>query len=246
MTEENMTAEKMPEEKISDEKISEKNFLEEKGRIRIKGIGRAAKTPDLVVLSLTLTAQNKEYSAAVKIGSQQLEMLRESIVAAGFKAGDLKTVNFGVRSVYEDEEYKEGKSTRYRQIFIGFECRHDLKLTFDFDNAKLNKAVDTIASCLSQPKISIAFTIKDIDAFNDEILKSAAKDARRKAKILCSASKVKLGKLLDINYSWKANEVCNSIDLDMRLGCAPEVDFDFQPEDIKASDTVEFIWEIES
>ena len=228
--------------------LIEENTKGEKGTIHIKGVGHAEQAPDQVVLSLTLTAQNKEYSAAMKIGSQQIEMLRESIVSAGFKAGDLKTINFNVRSVYENEEYKDGNVKRYRQVFIGFECRHDLKLTFDFTNDKLNKAIDTIANCLSQPKISIAFTIKDMDAFNDEILKAAARDARRKAKILCSASKVKLGRLLDINYSWSELTVQREQILCAEHATAPEAksSFDFQPEEIKASDTVEFLWEIES
>ncbi len=219
---------------------------EEKGTIHIKGIGHAEQAPDQVVLSLTLTAQNKEYSAALKIGSQQIEMLREAIISAGFKGDDLKTTNFNVRAIYENEEYKDGKSTRYRQVFSAFECRHDLKLVFDFNNKKLNKAIDTIAACLSQPKISIAFTIKDTDAFNDEILKSAARDARRKAEILCAASNVKLGRLVNINYSWSEIEIRQE-----EILCAKyepteqENSFDFQPEEIKAADTVEFLWEIE-
>lgn len=223
-------------------------MTEEKGTIHIKGIGHAEQVPDQVVLSLTLSAQNKEYSAALKIGSQQIEMLREAIISAGFKGNDLKTVNFDVRAIYENEEYKDGKATRYCQVFSAFECRHDLKLIFDFDNKKLNKAVDTIASCLSQPKISIAFTIKDTDAFNDEILKSAAHDARRKAEILCAASNVKLGKLVDINYSWSEIAIRREQVLCAEYAPAPEqkTSFNFQPEEIKASDTVEFLWEIES
>ena len=236
-------AEEIISEEISKEEIIGKG---EKGTIHIKGVGYAEQSPDLVILSLTLTAQNKEYSAAMKIGTQQIDMLREAIVDAGFKADDLKTVNFNVRSIYEDEEYKDGKITRNRQVLVGFECRHDLKITFDFDNKKLNKAIDTIASCLSQPKISIAFTIKDTDAFNDEILKSAAKDARRKAKILCAASKVKLGRLVDINYSCNESAVIRQ---EMPLCASYEASranaFNFQPEEIKASDTVEFLWEIE-
>ena len=244
----------MPEEitteEITVENTPEKNTTEVKregkGRIHIRGTGYAEQAPDQVILSLTLTAQNKEYSAAMKIGSQQLEMLREAIVGAGFKADNLKTVNFNVNSIYADEEYKDGKTTRYRKVFVAFECRHDLKLTFDFDNKKLNKAVDTIAACLSQPKISIAFTIKDMDAFNDEILRSAARDARRKARILCSASKVKLGKLLDINYSWNELTVRHEQVLCAECRTAEKAAFDFQPEELKASDTVDFLWEIES
>ena len=213
-------------------------------RIHIRGIGQAAQVPDLVVVSLTLTAQNKEYSAAMTIAAQQVEMLRESIVEAGFKADELKTTNFNVRSIYESEDGRESTSKRSRQIFIGFECRHDLKLTFDLDNAKLNRAVDTIASCLSQPKISVAFTIKNTDALNDKLLKAAAKDAKRKAKILCTASGVKLGKLLDINYSWdefRAREtiVCGE------YAAVDKNSFDFQPEELIAAESVDFLWEIE-
>ena len=219
-------------------------MTEEKRTIHIKGTGHAAQIPDTVVLSLTLTAQNKEYSAAMKIGSQQIEMLRESIVSAGFKPKDLKTTNFDVRSIYENEELKDGNSKRYRQIFVGFECRHDLKLTFDLDNDKLNRALDTIAASLSQPKISIAFTVKDPNALTDKILRDAAKDARRKAKALCTASGVKLGKLLDINYSWDTSRVQETI---VCGECAPVAKntFDLQPEELVVSDSVDFLWEIE-
>ena len=221
-------------------------MMEEKRTIHIRGTGHAAQIPDQVVLSLTLTAQNKEYSAAVKIGSQQVEMLREAIVEADFKANDLKTINFDVRSIYEDEEYKDGNSKRYRKVFIGFECRHDLRLTFDFDNDKLNAAVDTIAASLSQPKISITFTIKDVDAFSDKILKSSARDAKRKAKILCAALGVNLGKLLEVHYSWNEINIRHEVVPALPLMAPSEKNsFDFQPDEIKASDTVDFLWEIE-
>ena len=222
-------------------------MTEEFRRIRIKGIGQAEQAPDLIVLTLTLTAQNVEYAAAVKIGSQQLEMLREAIVEAGFKADDLKTTNFDVRAVYEDEERREGNSKRYRQVLVGFECRHDLKLEFAFNNDKLNAAIDTIAKCLSEPKISIAFTLKDTDAFVEKILKSAARDAKRKAKALCAASGVKLGKLIDIDYSRDEVIVRHELAIPPQavLGCSTDKSFDFQPDDVRASDTVEFLWEIE-
>ena len=69
-------------------------MTEDKRTIHIRGTGHAAQTPDTVVLSLTLTAQNKEYSAAMKIGSQQVEMLRESIVEAGFDGTGRYAVRF--------------------------------------------------------------------------------------------------------------------------------------------------------
>jgi len=219
-------------------------MTDEMRRIHITGIGHAAQIPDTVVLSLTLTASNAEYSAAMKISAQQIEMLREAIVEAGFAGDDLKTTNFNVLTIYEDEEYREGNTKRSRQVFGGFECRHDLTLTFDFDNDKLNRALDIIANCLATPKISVAFTIKDTAALNDKLLESAAKDALRKAKILCAASGVKLGKLIDINYSHDAYNADNTIVLG---ACAPveQNAFDLAPEEIIATETVNFLWEIE-
>lgn len=220
--------------------------MSDKRTIHIKGIGHAAQVPDTVVLSLSLTARNKEYSAALTIGSQQVEMLREAIVEAGFKSKDLKTVNFDVRTIYEDEEYREGSSKRYRQQFVGFECQHDLQMTFALNNDKLNAVVDKIAACLSEPKISIAFTIKDTDAFIDKLLKSAARDAKLKAKTLCTTAGVKLGNLIDIDYSH--DDIARQevrFDNQAVLGCSTDTAFDFKPEEVHASDTVDFIWEIE-
>ena len=210
-------------------------------RIHVTGRGHAVKSPDFVVLSLTLNALNKEYSDAVKVAAQQVEMLRESLVEAGFRADDLKTNNFYVEAQYENEEFRDGNAKRYRDVFVGFDCRHDLTLSFDFDGDKLDAALSAAANCLSQPRISVAFTLKDKSALSDEILKSAAKDARRKAEILCAASGVKLGKLVEINYAPNDFQMMRTIS----AGASEDATFNFRPEELTASDTAEFFWEIE-
>ena len=221
---------------------------EEKRTIHIKGTGQVTQAPDTVVLSLRLTSNNPEYSATMKIGSQQIELLREAIIEAGFEADDLKTTNFNVRAVYEDEEVRDGNSKHYRQNFVGFECVHDLKLMFDMSNYKLHSAIDAIAKCLSEPKISIAFAVSDTDALIDKILKAAARDAKRKAKVLCTAAGVKLGNLIRIDYPCDESDSRCKIRANeqMVLGVSTddEINFDFEPEDIIATDSANFIWEI--
>ena len=221
--------------------------MQDKRTIHIKGVGHAAQVPDTVVLTMTLTARNAEYSAAMKIGSQQIEMLREAIGDVGFDSDDLKTTNFDVQAIYEDEEIREGSSKRYRQILSGFECRHDLKLTFDFDDDKLNAAVDTIANCLSEPRISVAFTVKDTNSFTDKILADAARDALRKAKIFCAAANVKLGKLISVNYPCEDVDVRREVCFKNQavLGVSTDTAFDFRPDDVTATDSADFVWEIE-
>ena len=70
--------------------------------IHIKGTGTASATPDYIVITLELTAHHMEYAKAMRVGAQQVEMLREAVKEAGFSAEDLKSTNFDVDTEYED------------------------------------------------------------------------------------------------------------------------------------------------
>ena len=212
--------------------------------IHIKGTGTASATPDYIVITLELKAHHMEYANAMRVGAQQVEMLREAVKEAGFSAEDLKTTNFDVDTEYENEEYKEDGRTRYHRIFMGYDCKHSLKLSFDFDNERLEKAMTAIGDCLSKPEVSIAFTLKDKQALRDQILESAAQDAHRKAEILCKSSGVALGELLRIEYSWDEAHISHYFDMKMQCCEAAAPSYDFHPEEIEAGDTVDFYWEI--
>lgn len=212
--------------------------------IHIKGTGTASATPDYIVITLELKAHHMEYANAMRVGAQQVEMLREAVKEAGFSAEDLKTTNFDVDTEYENEEYKEDGRTRYHRIFMGYDCKHSLKLSFDFDNERLEKAMTAIGDCLSKPEVSIAFTLKDKQALRDQILESAAQDAHRKAEILCKASGVALGELLRIEYSWDEAHISHYFDMKIQCCEVGAPSYDFHPDDIEAGDTVDFYWEI--
>ena len=215
--------------------------------IHIKGTGRASAVPDYIVITMELLAQHMVYAQAMHIGAQQVEMLREAVCEAGFDEEDLKTTDFSVDTEYEQEKYEENGHTRYRQVLIGYACKHSLKLSFDFDNERMEKAMTAIGDCLSKPEVSIAFTVKDKQAMRNQVLESAAQDARRKAEILCKASGVALGDLLRIEYSWDEINITHSLNMDLMCGkgaCEAAPSFDFHPDDIEAGDTVDFYWEI--
>lgn len=222
--------------------------MSNKRTISVKGIGKAKARPDCIVLTLSLRAANKDYVKTTVIGAQQLEMLQESVEDAGFSKDDLKTTSFSVEARYETEERYENNRTVYHKIFVEFECLHELKLAFDMDLEKLREAIEAIGRCLSQPQISISFTIKDVATIRDEVLRTAAEDAKRKAQILCDASGVTLGKLININYNW--DEVHINHYLETEMSCAGGMSemapqYNFTPDDIEAGDTVSFLWEIE-
>lgn len=212
--------------------------------ITVKGIGAVSVKPDLIVLKLSMETAEYEYDAAMKAAAEKIDFLNKALEAAGFEKKSAKTADFRVRADYD--RLNDGKGN-YTSVFMGYKCRHELKIEFDFDTKRLAKALSEISKCIAKPEISIDFTVKDSSAVSGELLKAAVKNAREKAEILCAASGAKLGELLSIDYNWGELHLYSATDYDvegkcMMLGAAD--DMDIEPEEIKARDTATFAWEI--
>ena len=212
--------------------------------ITVKGIGAVSVKPDLIVLRLSMETAEYEYDAAMKAAAEKIDFLNKALEAAGFEKKSAKTADFRVRADYD--RLNDGKGN-YTSVFMGYKCRHELKIEFDFDTKWLAKALSEISKCIAKPEISIDFTVKDSSAVSGELLKAAVKNAREKAEILCAASGAKLGELLSIDYNWGELHLYSATDYDvegkcMMLGAAD--DMDIEPEEIKARDTATFAWEI--
>lgn len=212
--------------------------------ITVKGIGAVSVKPDLIVLRLSMETAEYEYDAAMKAAAEKIDFLNKALEEAGFEKKSAKTADFRVRADYD--RLNDGKGN-YTSVFMGYKCRHELKIEFDFDTKRLAKALSEISKCIAKPEISIDFTVKDSSAVSGELLKAAVKNAREKAEILCAASGAKLGELLSIDYNWGELHLYSDTDYDvegkcMTLGAAD--DMDIEPEEIKARDTATFAWEI--
>lgn len=212
--------------------------------ITVKGIGAVSVKPDLIVLRLSMETAEYEYDAAMKAAAEKIDFLNKALEAAGFEKKSAKTADFRVRADYDRLNDGKGNST---SVFMGYKCRHELKIEFDFDTKRLAKALSEISKCIAKPEISIDFTVKDSSAVSGELLKAAAKNAREKAEILCAASGAKLGELLSIDYNWGELHLYSATDYDVEGKCmmfGAADDMDIEPEEIKARDTATFAWEI--
>jgi len=111
----------------------------------------------------------------------------------------------------------------------------------------LAKILSEITKSQTNPEFSIRFTVADSDKISSDLLENAAKNALEKAKILTRAAGVSLGELLNINYSWVELDlyshtvpIMSKIEMN-EFSCVSSVN-DIEPEDIKLSDTVTFVW----
>lgn len=214
--------------------------------ITVKGIGTASVKPDFISITLNIVSKDMEYTKSVENANKRIELLQEAVVSSGFSKEDLKTLSFDVHTHYDGETDEKG---RYRHVFAGYECRYTLKLSFDMDAKKLAETLTAISAGGANAEFSIKFTVKNPERINAELLRSATENARQKAEVLCAASGVKLGTLIKIDYDWTDVNVYSAsvYNNDMRAergiaaACAvPE----FEPEDIRSSDSASFIWEI--
>lgn len=217
-----------------------------KRTITVKGVGTASAKPDFIVISMNIISKDMEYVKAVANANERIALLQQAIVKVGFVKEDLKTLAFNVRAVYKNEQDDHGI---WRSKFDGYECRYRLKLSMNMDSKRLAETLTAISDSNADAEFNIEFTVKNPQEIGEAVLKSATENAHRKAKILCEASGKKLGELISIDYDWSdihfaspsaysMNEMVRGVAAD---GGVPE----FEPEDIKSSDSVTFVWEIE-
>lgn len=213
--------------------------------ITVKGVGNVTVKPDFIVVSMKLKTEAKEYDRAMELASEKIEQLNKSLENIGFEKSAVKTTNFNVQTAYENVKDVDG---RYKSVFNGYVCNHNLKVEFDLDMAKLSKVLSTISVCLAKPEFSIAFTIKDSTIVKNELLKSAVQNAKQKAEILCLASGVKLGELTSIEYNWGDINVYSNtdyrVDRCMMKASSNLANIDIEPDDINVNDSATFVWEI--
>lgn len=213
--------------------------------ITVKGLGKVSAKPDQVVLSMTLTSERKDYDKAMSMAADSIQHLSDVLCGIGFEKSSVKTTSFNVNTDYDRVKDRNGN---YERVFRGYEVVHRLKLSFDLDVGRLSQALSAVAGCLSHPQLSIAFTVKDATAINEEMLRSAAANAKRKAEILCDASGVTLGDLAAIDYNWSELDIyshtkydyCEDALMELPVGAPIEM----EPDDIDVSDTATFVWEI--
>ena len=212
--------------------------------ITVKGVGSFKAKPDYVVINMNIEVKDKDYAKAVENANKRINILEQTISCIGFDKGSVKTTRFGVSAQYENKKDAGGS---FKRVFAGYSCSYSLKLGFDFDSGRLAETLTSIAKCEAEPMLNISFTIKDPENASEELLTSAAKNARRKAEILCAASGEELGRLISINYDWSEPNLVSRAMYDAGAECmsmmrnaVPQM----EPDDIELSDSAAFVWEI--
>ena len=212
--------------------------------ITVKGLGKVTKSPDSIIINMKLLSFDKEYDLTMEKATKNLEEINNSLINIGFCKDMLKTTDFNVYTKYDNVRV----DNTYKYTFMGYECQQALKIQFDMDIKKLASVFSVISKCSAEPEITVHFTVKNPKELNEELLKSAATNASEKAKILCEATGVKLGDLVNIDYNWHDLNTYSNTNYHLEKRCLAastmQNNIDVTPDDINFSEEVTFIWEI--
>ena len=215
--------------------------------IRVTGKGKISVKPDTIRLRISMEDTFREYDDALRHSTDSAELLKGMFEGLGYDRKALKTVLFNINTEYESYQDRD-KSWKRR--FKGYKYTHRMKLEFPADNKQLGKILYALAHCPVSPEFSIEYTVADPEAAKNELLGEAVKDSMAKAGILAAAANVKLGNIINIDYSWGEVDFVSRPLEELSLRCCKDAcepasyKMDIEPDDIDMSDTVTVVWNI--
>ncbi len=164
--------------------------------IRVTGEGKVSVPPDTIEVGLQLSELDKNYTKSLEKVDKKVNLLKKEMEKIDIK--DVKTQNFSVRPKIN----RTYGNNIYKDKFEGYETYHSLKISFDYNTSKLGEVVNAISTSLSEPRLTISFTVKKLDGLKEKALKNAVENAKKDAEALALALGVELGEILSINHSF--------------------------------------------
>lgn len=211
--------------------------------ITVKGAGTGSVRPDCIRITITLNAEDADYSLAMELANVQTEALQKAVQDAKISAEDLKTTNLEVRTQYDS--VPDGKGG-FKQEKTGYCCMHQMVLELPLDLELLAEVLHNVTDCEARPECRIDFTLCDPRAAEERLLCDAASNALERAEILANASGCQLGELQSIDYRLGTLDPFSrtSFGLEDGLYLRAAKFPTFTPEDIHLTEDVSFTWEL--
>ena len=214
--------------------------MEKTREITVKGIGNLKAPVDWIVIKVSLVEKNCDYEKGFSNFENNFSKLQDAIITAGFEKKDLKTTAFSVSTDYKNVK----KQNEYIRVLDGYIFRNELKIEFTFEAKKVNDVLKALHNSGVTTEIDISFTVQDKEAVVNKLLYAATQNAREKAKTLCDAMGVKLGKLITINYNWTDIDIYSNVRYECEMECVGSAMTDICPDDVSVSENAVFVWEI--
>jgi|SRR6056297_3181543 len=209
--------------------------------LKVTGKGKVEATPDIIILLFDVVSYEWEYEDAIKNLNKKVEKLREIAASFNIDRKKLITIDFQVNRLSSwDSDLKE-------HIFNGFRASHPIELELPLDNQFINNIIIRIINEIEGLEFRIRFGVKNPEKHEQLLIENAIHQAKKNAEIIAKSAGIKLGDIVDINYSFsevyfRSDEMDYQLNESCSMAEAPMPDVN--PDDIKLTETITIVWEI--
>lgn len=164
-------------------------------RISVTGEGEASVSPDMAILTLSVTREAETARAALDANNEAMEKVITAMKEEGIAAKDLQTAGLTINPQYV---YPDGKSDQKEPRITGYQVTNTLTVRAR-DIAKIGSLLDRAVTLGVNQGGNIVFTNDDPSKALEEARRGAVADAMAKARTLAEAAGVELGKVRQIS-----------------------------------------------
>lgn len=182
--------------------------------ITVSGNGEARATPDMAVVTLSVTKQEKTARESLDTNNKAMTAVLEALKADGIENRDLQTSGFTIQPVYNYSQNSDG--SQKPPELVGYQTTNSLTVRLR-DISKAGALIDKSVTLGINQGGDIRFVNDNTDAVMKEAREKAMKDAIAKARELTAAAGVEIGRLVDISES-----VSNPMPMPIAMMAAPK------------------------
>ncbi|PIB35801.1 hypothetical protein BFP72_10550 [Reichenbachiella sp. 5M10] len=201
--------------------------------IHVTGQSELSLSPEVTVLSYSISANDKSYDAAVTALNTRINQLTGNLKKSGFKTEEIKTSQFNIR---KSKIYEGGKVKGEEYI-----ATQSLTVRFPFDKKRLLNALDRTADEDAAPNLSISFELSDEqkNKSRNTLLQNAMEDALVKAQILSQQAGYQIAGVQEVsNNAIPSRPMVRAMEFDAVQSMAQSKMADYQPQDLTISEQV--------
>ena len=147
--------------------------------ISVSGEGMVEAQPDRATISVGVVTREKNPSAVQAANAKAASSVINSIVALGIERKNISTGNYSFNPIYRHTD--NGK-----RILEGYEASNSVTIIVD-DLNLVGKIIDAALNHGANQVNSLNFGLRNKTAYQDEALRIAVLDAKRKAEIVARA-----------------------------------------------------------
>jgi uncharacterized protein YggE len=190
-------------------------------RIMVTGTGSVSIEPDMAIVSLGVTKQEKTARQALDANTRAMADILAAMKEAGIEESDMQTSNFSIQPQYFYPKSNSNDDQRPR--IDGYIVRNSLTIRIG-DLTAIGDVLDASVSLGVNDGGNLVFTNDDPKTAISEARAKAMKDAIEKARTLTNAAGVELGNIMEISEQSHRNQpipIAQARMMDMAAESAP-------------------------